>query len=106
MTADEVNGVATRSRSKDRNGNLVGPWATDTGEMWRKTALRRLSKRLPRSDASAKVDAVLDSFDQDFDIVKQPEQDAPAEVPKEMPKALQAVAGASVEETTYEGDLL
>lgn len=86
MTADEVNAVAKRSRSKNKEGQAIGPWVTDTGEMWRKTVLRRLSKRLPRSNEQTELlDSVLNSVDEDFDLSPQPEVET---APKEMPKGL------------------
>lgn len=47
MSAAEVLAIKARSKSKDRDGNPTGPWVTDEAEMWKKTALRRLSKLLP-----------------------------------------------------------
>ena len=44
MTAHEIEAIRKRSRA----GN-AGPWVTDTLEMWKKTAFRRLSKWLPLS---------------------------------------------------------
>lgn len=44
MTLDEVQQIRRRSRSPDK-----GPWATDFGEMVKKTMLRRHSKSLPLS---------------------------------------------------------
>jgi recombination protein RecT len=44
MTADDVEQVRQVSRSKDS-----GPWRDWPAEMWRKTAIRRLAKRLPMS---------------------------------------------------------
>lgn len=44
MNADEVEAIRKRSRS----GNS-GPWQTDKGEMYKKTAVRRHVKRLPLS---------------------------------------------------------
>lgn len=37
------------SQSKDKQGNLVGPWKDWQSEMWKKTAVRQLSKMLPLS---------------------------------------------------------
>lgn len=55
MRAPEVEAIRKRSKA---SGN--GPWVTDTGEMWKKTALRRLCKMLPLTpeieDQIAKVD--------------------------------------------------
>lgn len=48
MTKDEVDAIRKRSRS-----GSSGPWATDYGEMAKKTALRRLCKLLPLSSEVA-----------------------------------------------------
>lgn len=45
MSKAEILAVKKRSRAKDN-----GPWQTDEMEMWRKTAVRRLSKYLLMSD--------------------------------------------------------
>lgn len=58
----EINLIRDTYGSKDKQGNLVGPWVTSYGEMSRKTAIRRLSKRLPQ-DAVAQLlvaDAIAD----------------------------------------------
>jgi len=47
MSLSEINGIMNRSKSKDKNGRLVGPWVTDYPEMAKKTLIRRLSKYLP-----------------------------------------------------------
>jgi len=44
MTQDEIEAIRKRSRAKDN-----GPWVTDPGEMYRKTATRRHCKYLPLS---------------------------------------------------------
>lgn len=44
MTAEEINATRARSRAADD-----GPWVTDTGEMWKKTCVRKLAKRMPKS---------------------------------------------------------
>lgn len=49
MTIGEIDAIKARSKSKDRNGNTVGPWASDYSEMARKTVIRRLTKYLPLS---------------------------------------------------------
>ena len=58
MTKDEVDAIRKRSRS----GNS-GPWATDYGEMAKKTTLRRLCKLLPLSSE------VAEHIEKDQDIV-------------------------------------
>ena len=59
MNAVEIGKIRKRSKSPDE-----GPWKTDTGEMWRKTPIRRLSKRLPLSieDATLQKAIEIDEF--------------------------------------------
>lgn len=45
MSIQEINSICARSRAKDN-----GPWATDFGEMARKTVARRHAKVLPTSN--------------------------------------------------------
>lgn len=64
MTADEIGAIRKRSLS----GNS-GPWVTDTTEMWRKTPLRRLVKRLPMaSEESSIVAAAVTDEEYDFGV--------------------------------------
>lgn len=52
MTRGQIGGIMRRSKSADldANGNpTAGPWASDPDEMAKKTVLRNLLKRLPRS---------------------------------------------------------
>lgn len=50
MTVGDVNAIRARSKSAyDKNGNPSGPWATDWGQMARKTVIRRASKYWPLS---------------------------------------------------------
>jgi recombination protein RecT len=49
MLRREVLAIKARSRSSSD-----GPWVTDEGEMWKKTAIRRLIKLLPLSPTRAK----------------------------------------------------
>jgi recombination protein RecT len=73
MTADEVDAIRGRTNSKKKDGTVFGPWETDTSEMWRKTVLRRLSKRLPRSaEKAALLDSVISAMDEDFDLDQTP----------------------------------
>lgn len=46
MNMDDLLRVAQTSRSKDRNGNIVGPWAQWPERMEQKSALHRLRKRI------------------------------------------------------------
>jgi len=60
MDRDQVIAIRDRSSAKTKEGKVVGPWMTDEEEMWRKTAVRRASKYMPRSceafDAAVAVD--------------------------------------------------
>lgn len=53
MDGDEVEGIRKRSKA----GN-VGPWQTDPGEMWKKTAVRRAMK--PFAGAAPELDAAIE----------------------------------------------
>jgi recombination protein RecT len=47
MSAAEIELHRQRFAPRDRQKEIVGPWVTDAGEMWKKTVVRRLSKLLP-----------------------------------------------------------
>lgn len=49
MDRDQIMAIRDRSSAKTKEGKIVGPWATDEEEMWRKTVVRRASKYMPRS---------------------------------------------------------
>lgn len=58
MDREQILAIRDRSSAKDKQtGRIVGPWATDEDEMWRKTVVRRASKYMPRS-TDAFVNAV------------------------------------------------
>lgn len=89
MTADQVMAVKNVSRSKSG-----GPWAGDfETEMWKKTAIRRLSKRLPMS---TDLEQVIQRDDELYDL-NQEAQDVTPEDSKEVktkPKKLKAIIEA------------
>lgn len=62
----EVRGIMARSKSKDREGNPTGPWATDFGEMAKKTVGKRHVKNLPVSSE------IRDMMDRDNDLYTPP----------------------------------
>ena len=64
MTIDEVNGIMGRSKSRNRNKELVGPWVTDFSEMARKTVIRRICKYLP---LSAELSKAFEADNKQFD---------------------------------------
>jgi len=49
MTMTQLLAIMQRSPSKNRQGEIVGPWKTDFAEMCRKTVVRRGAKYLPMS---------------------------------------------------------
>lgn len=49
MSRTEIDEIMRRTKSKDKSGNITGPWVTDFSEMCRKTVFKRHYKRLPRS---------------------------------------------------------
>lgn len=49
MNRREVEAIKKSTKSKDKQGNIFGPWADHEPEMWKKTAIRRLCKQLPLS---------------------------------------------------------
>jgi recombination protein RecT len=72
MTADQVKAIKNASRSKDS-----GPWAgAFEHEMWKKSAIRRLSKRLPMS---TDLEVTVTADDNLYDV--QPEQTEPTPEP-------------------------
>lgn len=64
MTAGDVAKVRAVSKSGNKNGEPSGIWAKWEDEMWKKTAIRRLCKRLPFSaevmDAITRDDELID----------------------------------------------
>jgi recombination protein RecT len=85
MTYDQIEDVRKASRAKD-----TGPWNSDfASEMWRKTVIRRLAKRLPMS---TDLEGVIKRDDELYDVSPQvtlpPPQDKPKQsrLKKLMPK--------------------
>lgn len=59
MTRRQVNKVRDSSKSKDKNGNVYGPWLDYYEEMSKKSAIRALMKYLPmEAEKLAQADAV------------------------------------------------
>lgn len=83
MSADEI--IAIQKRSKAGGG----PWASDKGEMWKKTVVRRAMK--PFAGASQHFDAAIDADNAatgiDFDAQRAP---IPMPKPKAKPEPKQA----------------
>lgn len=62
LTLDDVLKIKTRSSSKNREGELVGPWANDEEEMWRKSAVRRASKYMPMAADDFTKAVTIDNY--------------------------------------------
>lgn len=93
MSVEELNGIMNRTKSKDREGNIVGPWKTDKAEMCRKTVFKRHTKRLPRS---TDLDNIINDDNEmnGIDLVE-PARAAPVNTAApHKPAILTAVAGA------------
>lgn len=71
MTRSQIESIKSRSRSRDKNGNIVGPWVTDEDEMWRKTAIRRLMKYMELSDS---LERAIDLDDAQYVAHRGPER--------------------------------
>lgn len=60
LNKDEVEKVRATSESwKNESGRRYSPWETWTDEMWKKTALKRLFKLLPKTQFSEKLIAAI-----------------------------------------------
>lgn len=64
MSRREIDAIMARSKSKDKEGNIFGPWVSDYAEMARKTVFRRHYKRLPKS---SDMDQALEADNETFE---------------------------------------
>jgi recombination protein RecT len=62
MDREQILAIRDRSSAKTREGKIVGPWATDEEEMWRKTVVRRASKYMPRATDAFSNAVTLDNL--------------------------------------------
>lgn len=62
MDRDQILAIRDRSSAKTKEGKIVGPWATDQEEMWRKTVVRRASKYMPRATDAFSNAVALDNL--------------------------------------------
>jgi recombination protein RecT len=68
MPVDDIEKVRRRSKSgNDRDGNAIGAWKSDWGEMAKKTIFRRVAKWLPLS--TEKFVAALEQDDAHYDML-------------------------------------
>lgn len=76
MTRDQIESVRKVSRAKDS-----GPWNSDfASEMWRKTVIRRLAKRLPMS---TDLEGVIKRDDELYEVNPAPVDLPPQSEPKQ-----------------------
>jgi recombination protein RecT len=97
MSRAEIDGIMLRSKSKDKEGNLIGPWKTDFSEMCRKTVFKRHYKRLPRSsdlDNLINDDNDLNGATDIERVQARDVQPVSTQAPTQRPAALAAVAAA------------
>ncbi len=76
MTTAEVERIRARSASYGSGKN--SPWLSDSGEMFRKTAIRRLFKYLPKTEVAQAALEALRVFDEN-NAVENAERNDPAE---------------------------
>lgn len=55
MDVEDLNRIKSRTKSKDRNGNVFGAWLTDEPEMQRKTVVKRGMKYFQEDPAIARA---------------------------------------------------
>lgn len=67
MSVAEVNAIRARSKTYAKDGK--GPWATDWGEMARKTVLKRLAKYLPSSTDRDDFQSALQRIEEPDELV-------------------------------------
>lgn len=120
MNMDDIARVRSRSKQKDKEGNPIGAWKTDTERMEQKSALHRLRKRIPMVGYEFN-----DEDDSDVDlsqpteavVATQPAEPVPEPPPqKRRPRALQAVVDAPAvqqeppqpppPDDTFDGDVI
>lgn len=104
MRRDQLEAIKNRTKSKRRKKvnnveveEITGPWATDEEEMFRKTVIRRHSKRLPVSsellDVTRRIDGLYDMDPDNGEIDLDP---APAPAP--VAKAKKASAASRLKQ--------
>jgi recombination protein RecT len=99
MNMEDLLRVAQSSRSKNKAGEIVGPWAQWPERMEQKSALHRLRKRIAILGAEDVVQRLQEDEEQDFEPATAPAEAAPApaaEAPaQKRPRGLQAVVEAA-----------
>jgi recombination protein RecT len=79
MVRQDIEAVMAQTSSKDKQGNIVGPWVDHPAEMWRKTVVKRLCKYLPLTTELAQAlegEAARDMGIETVTIDPMPQNDA------------------------------
>lgn len=85
MTKKQLDGIRERTKSRSKEGKIIGPWRDDCEEMYRKTLVRRAAKRWPLSpeDKLAKLQDYENKVDETFrnvQIADIPDTPTPQEI--------------------------
>lgn len=91
MTIAQVDKIKQRTKSKTKDGVIVGPWASDEVEMGRKTVAKRLFKSLPIYDGAEDVERFINNDNDEYEPY--PTQSATQSAPS-------ATATTSAQEST------
>ena len=67
MSEADIEKIRHKSKAGDKDGKPIGIWAEHTGEMWRKTVIRRLAKYLPLSVEFQRAAAMDEAIDLGYD---------------------------------------
>lgn len=111
LTIEDIEKVMAASRSKDREGNPVGPWRDWFERMAQKSGLHRLGRRVPITDPTA-AQLVAETLEADRPLYDfdGPTPTPPAEQPQQAaqagprrPRGLQAVAAAAPDQAAASG---
>ena len=86
MSKDRIDRVMNRTKSKDKDGNITGPWITDYEEMAKKTVIRHRAKYEPISIEFAKAREIEERAimgESQLDLLPAPEEPMEGEIPGE-----------------------
>jgi recombination protein RecT len=96
MTYEEIEQVRKVSKSGNtyETNKPKGIWAKWPGEMWKKTVIRRLSKRLPMS---TDIEGVITAVDSDYEFKSEPEAETVPVLEGGKTRAAAIITGATQE---------
>lgn len=93
MDRDDLERIRAMTKSRNKAGEIVGPWKEHPEEMSRKTVFKRAQKRLPRLDAA--LERLLKRGEEPLDDIQQAVEGQGTEAqgaPATLPKGLAAIA--------------